>query len=74
MAWSVGTSPGWADELLVISCSRGSHMEIWRIVSYGLVSGSLVFGVWVLPAEYENWIFLEMTFLTCTMLGSTVNT
>ena len=37
-----------------ISCSRGSHMEIWRIISSGFAPGSLVFGVWVLPAEYEK--------------------
>ena len=28
-----------------ICCSRGSHMEIWRIMSSGFVSGSLVFVV-----------------------------
>ena len=29
-------------------------MEIWRIISSGFVPGSLVFGVWVLLAEYEK--------------------
>ena len=29
-------------------------MEIWRIISSGFVPGSLVFGVWVFPAEYEK--------------------
>ena len=37
-----------------ISCSCGSHMEIRRISSSGFVPGSLVFGVWVLAAEYEK--------------------
>ena len=37
-----------------ISCSRGSHLEIWCVVSSGLVLGSLVFGVWVLLAECEK--------------------
>ena len=54
-----------------ISCSRGSHMEIWRIVSSGFVPGSLVFGVSVSPAEYQKLDLPGDDF--SYMLGSKVN-
>ena len=36
------------------------HLEIWCLLRRGLVSGSLVPGVWVPLAEYCPWVLREM--------------
>ena len=59
--------------------SLAYEVHTWKfgaLFRRGLVSGSLVSGVWVLLVEFRYWIFREMlaAFLWSAMLGSTVNT
>ena len=57
-------SPRWLSEKCLVQVFARA-VRTWKygaLFPYGLVSGSHVFGVWVLHAEYKNWILREISF------------